>query len=278
VVEPSDVLPPSVHPDPRPREARLEDAFDRIVAEGVPRLRRSWHEQFVTGAVAGLEVALGILALIYVDDVTGSVALGGLAFSIGFLGLLLGHSELFTEGFLVPVATVAAGEARARDLLRLWLGTLVGNLAGGWLLALIAMRGFPELQATAITAANRYIDVGIGVRSFCLAVLAGSAITLMTRMHNGTDSIFGKIAASVAVAFLLAGVGLFHSILDSLLIFMALLTFHAPFSYLDWLGFFGWAVFGNMVGGIGLTTLLRLVRSRRRIFEQRQAADTPEPG
>ena len=37
-------------------------------------------------------------------------------------------------------------------------------------------------------------------------------------------------------------------------------TGHAPCGYLDWLG---WAVLGNMVGGIGLVTLLRLVRSRR---------------
>jgi formate/nitrite transporter FocA (FNT family) len=278
MVEPSDVRPPSTHPDPRPREARLEESFDRIVAEGVPRLRRRWHEQFVTGAVAGIEVALGILALVYVEHITGSPALGGLVFSIGFLGLLLGHSELFTEGFLVPVATVVAHEAKVRDLFRLWLGTMAGNLAGGWLLALIAMRGFPQLHAAAISAASRYIDVGIGIRSFCLALLAGSAITLMTRMHNGTDSVFGKVAASVAIAFLLAGVGLWHSILDSLLIFMALLTFHAPFGYLDWLGFFGWAALGNIVGGIGLTTVLRLVRSRRRLSEQRQAADTPGPG
>jgi hypothetical protein len=34
--------------------------------------------------------------------------------------LLLGHSELFTEGFLVPVTVVAAGKARVVDLVRLW--------------------------------------------------------------------------------------------------------------------------------------------------------------
>ena len=40
---------------------------------------------------------------------TGSLLLGSVAFSVGFVALLLGHSELFTEGFLVPVTTVAAG-------------------------------------------------------------------------------------------------------------------------------------------------------------------------
>jgi len=57
-------------------------------------------------------------------------------------------------------------------------------------------------------------------------------ITLMTRMQHGTDSVPAKIAAAVAGAFLLAGLQVFHSILDSLLIFGALATGDAPFGYL----------------------------------------------
>ena len=34
----------------------------------------------------------------------------------------------------------------------------------------------------------------------------------------------------------------------------------APFGYLDWLGTLGWACLGNMIGGIGLVTVLRLVQ------------------
>lgn len=87
-------------------------------------------------------------------------------------------------------------------------------------------------------------------------------ITLMTRMQHGTDSVLGKIAAAVAGAFLLAGLQMFHSILDSLLIFGAMIAGDAPFGYLDWLQWFGYTVVGNIVGGLGLVTLLRLLRSR----------------
>jgi formate/nitrite transporter FocA (FNT family) len=38
----------------------------------------------------------------------------------------------------------------------------------------------------------------------------------------------------------------------------------------DWLPWFGWVLLGNLVGGIGLTTVLRLVRSQDRIKEWRQ--------
>jgi formate/nitrite transporter FocA (FNT family) len=263
---------PPVSTDPEtPREEPIEKSFDRILEQGIPRLQRSLPDMLATGAVAGFEVAFGVLALLYVDNQTHSGLLAGLAFSIGFIALFLGHSELFTEGFLVPVTVVAAGEARLRDLAKLWTGTLAGNLAGGWVMAWIIDEAFPSLHAEAISTADHYVQSGIDAQSFCLAVLAGAAITMLTRMQQGTESDGARLLASISIGFLLAGVRLFHSVLDSLLAFIALDTGHAPFGYLDWLGFFGWVVLGNVLGGLGLTTLLRLVRSRDRIGDHRKA-------
>lgn len=267
------VRPPVTSDLDQPREEELERSFDRVIEAGRPRLQRAWLDVVATGMVGGLEVALGVLALLYVEQATNSSLLGGLAFSIGFIGLLLGHSELFTEGFLVPVAVVAAGEARVRALLKLWSGTLLGNLAGGWIVAWVINEAFPSLRHQAITSAAYYIQAGINGRSFCLAVLAGAAITLLTRMHQGTDSDGAKLVASISIAFLLAGARLFHSVLDSLLAFIALDSGHASFGYLDWLGFLAWVLLGNLVGGLGITTFLRLIRSRARILDHRNAND-----
>jgi formate/nitrite transporter FocA (FNT family) len=258
---------------PAGRDPEADAAFDRIVLEGTPRLLRTWPVTVVTGVVAGLEVGLGVLALLYVRQQTGSQALAGLAFSIGFVALLLGRSELFTEGFLVPVAVVVAKRARMIDALKLWTGILAGNLAGGMLIAWFAMQGFPQLHHEARHAAAYFVSEGWSLRGLALAILAGMAVTLMTRMHNGTDSMPVKLVASIAIAFLLAGLRLFHSVLDSLLIFFALQSGRAPFGYLDWLRFFGEAVVGNVAGGMALTTVLRLLQSRRRLLEHRLAAD-----
>ena len=83
-----------------PMEDELADAFGRIVSEGAQRLHRTWREVLTTGLAGGLEVATGVVALLAVYAATGSHLLAGLAFSIGFLALLLARSELFTEGFL----------------------------------------------------------------------------------------------------------------------------------------------------------------------------------
>lgn len=258
-----DDAPPAIEP-------KLDDAFTRIVEEGERRLGRDWIEMASTGVTAGLEVGIGILVLLVVEQRTGDKMLGGLAFSVGFLALLLGHSELFTEGFLIPVTTWAAKRARGVALLRFWLVTLVTNLIGGWIFTWFAIAGFPEIRATARQSAAQFIGAGFGVRSLALGVMAGAVITLMTRMQHGTESEPARITASVAGAFVLAGLPLFHSILDSLVIFAAFHAGHTPFGYFDWLKFLGWAVLWNMVGGIGLVTLLRLVRSRKRVAQDRE--------
>ena len=72
--------------------------------------------------------------MLTVYHATGSRLLGALAFGIGFIALTLAGSELFTENFLVPVNAVVAGQAKVRQLLRLWGGTLAANLAFGWIM------------------------------------------------------------------------------------------------------------------------------------------------
>src|SRR4051812_21358130 len=205
-----------------PAEDQLTQAFDTIVSEGAQRLHRTWREVLSTGLAGGLEVATGVLALLAVLAETGSHLLAGLAFSIGFVALLLARSELFTEGFLVPVTAVVARRASWPQLGKLWGGTLVANLVGGWLVTWLIMTGFPQLASTAIESARPFVTAPLDPRAVCLALLAGSTLTLMTRMQHGTTSDPAKIVAAVAGGFLLAGLSMFHSILDSLIIFSAL--------------------------------------------------------
>jgi formate-nitrite transporter family protein len=257
--------------DEAPAEDQLAEAFDTIVREGAQRLHRSWREVLTTGLAGGLEVATGVLALFAVLAETRSHLLGGLAFSIGFIALLLARSELFTEGFLVPVTAVVAKRASWPQLGRLWSGTLVANLIGGWLVTWLIIKAFPRLGSTAIESATPFVTAPLDLRAVCLALLAGSALTLMTRMQHGTTSDPAKIVAAVVGGFLLAGLQLFHSILDSLIIFAALHV-GAPFGYGSWLAWFWYTALLNMAGGLLVVTLLRLVRSKELIKEERQEA------
>jgi len=248
-----------------------DEALDRVILEGRPRLFRGTADLLATGTVAGIEVGVGVLALLVVVHETGSTLLGALAFSVGFVALRLGHSELFTEGFHVPVMVVVAGEARWTRLLRLWAGTLLGNLVGGWVFAWLVAVALPDLHGTAGVLSREFTGHPLGVRGFALAVLAGAAITLLTRMQNGTDDDVAKLVAAVAIAFVIVGGGLLHSVLDTLVVFVAVHAGEPGASLAVWLPWFGWVVAGNLLGGLLLTTVLRVVRSRERLGQWRRA-------
>jgi formate/nitrite transporter FocA (FNT family) len=145
------------------------------------------------------------------------------------------------------------------------------NLVGGWVVTGLIMAGQPKLRATAVEIASEYATFPVG-RAFALAVLGGMVITLMTWMERATESVPAKLAAAVSAAFLLVAATLNHAIVVSLLMFSALHA-GAPFGYLHWLAVAGLAAVGNIVGGCGLVTVLRLVQvGQERIEECRAEA------
>ncbi len=256
-----------------PVEDELVESFNRLVDEGGARLQRRFSVMFATGFLGGVEVGIGVVAYLAVLHETHNHLLAGLAFSAGFIALLLAKSELFTEDFLVPITAVASRAGSVGQLGKLWGGTLMANLLGGWLFMWVAMKAFPQWKETVTTSAEHFVHAPISLETICLAVLGGSTITLMTRMQHGTDSEPAKIAAAIVGGFLLAGLQLFHSILDSLLIFGAIHA-GAEISYVQWLGWFGYTLLFNILGGLLLVTSLRLLRTRDLIQKRRR--ESPE--
>ena len=248
-------------------EPEVEDTFERTVLEGRRRMSRGWSALIATGLVGGIDVATGVLAMLVVEARTGDKLLAGLAFSIGFIALTLARSELFTEDFLVPVAAVIARQSRFRSLTRLWSVTAAANLLGGWVFTYLIVTGFSEVADPAVEAGQHYIDLGLGWRAFALALLGGAVITLMTWMQHSTESMGVKIIPAVTTGFLLAGLQLNHAIVNSLLIFSGLHTHHSPYGYLDWAKTAGWAALGNIIGGVALVTMLRILQVPEKVME-----------
>ncbi|MDQ3352938.1 MAG: formate/nitrite transporter family protein [Actinomycetota bacterium] len=257
-------------------DEELRGTFQNTVDEAERRLSRSWPALLATGAVGGIDVGVGVMALLIVREATGNELLGALAFSIGFIALTLGRSELFTENFLVPVVAVVAHKATVGATLRLWGGTAATNLAAGWAFTGLMVVGLPELHEVAVEVGSHYPELGISTTSLASAIIGGAAITLMTWMERGTESVPGKLVAAIAIAFVLAGGRLNHAIVVSLEMFAALHS-GAPFGYADWLGMATWAALGNMIGGLALVTVLRLVQIGRTAVREERSRPLDEP-
>jgi formate-nitrite transporter family protein len=99
-------------------------------------------------------------------------------------------------------------------------------------------------------------------------MVGGMLITLMTHLQHATDSDGVRLVPAVAMGFVLGAGQVDHAIVASLVCFAGLQA-GAPFSYLDWLDVLWLAVAGNIVGGLGLVTLLRLLQVPHKVIEER---------
>lgn len=246
----------------------LQATLKESVQEGLFRLRRSWPSLLATGFVGGVDVSVGIFAMLLVKTNNGSDLLGGLAFSIGFIAIAMAGSELFTENFLMPINAVVIGRADWGQIGRLWFGTAVGNLVGGFVMVVVMMIGFPDLGPEAVESGTHFLEVS-AVQQFLSAVLAGIVITLMTWMML-LKPIGGKIVAAVAAGFVLNYGQLHHVVVASLEIFAGSFA-DAPYSLAEWVPLFFLMAVGNMVGGIGLVTVARLIQLGGDRVEQERA-------
>ncbi|WP_422117690.1 formate/nitrite transporter family protein [Brachybacterium sp. UNK5269] len=259
-----------------PVEDALVQEFENTVTEGANRLNRTWRALVITGLFGGIDVGIGLLAMLAVIDATGSKLLGGLAFGIGLYALRLAHSELFTEDFLVPINAVVARHGTWRQLLRLWVTTLVTNLAGGWAFTWLVVAGFPRFEDVLVETATSYLEDGLTLETGVLALLAGFTITLITRMSQGSDEGIATLANSLISGFLVVGLAMHHGALTSAIIFGAMHA-GADLAYLDWLLWFAWVIPLNMIGGLVILTIPRLVRTWELIRKERAAQDGTAP-
>lgn len=247
-------------------DAELRTTFQQSAEEGAARLKRGTGDLISTGILGGMDVSLGVLAFLLVLEATGSSTLAALAFAIGFIALLLGRSELYTENFLVPFAAIAGGSGTIWQLIRLWIVTLIMNMVGALILAWLVVLGFPHLWDTAVEVAAGYSEAGL-VEATALGLLAGITITFMTWTVHAAHSEFGRIVAVTIAAFLLSAGHMHHVVVISGEMFIALLTGQASFDLGDWARVASLATVTNAVGGLVLVTVLRFAQVGPRVIE-----------
>jgi formate/nitrite transporter FocA (FNT family) len=246
---------------------------ERAESVGSQRLDRSTLEVLVTSIIGGGEVSIGGLAAMTVlgavqtaapgIDLYPALALAGLVFPIGFLFVIVGKSELFTENFLIPVVAVLKTERTIGSLLSLWAISLLGNLVGcaGSAALLMAPDSIGEPIRRGYAA---YTDYKLGVSPlgvFISAIMAGAVMTTLTWLLLSVQETVAKMLVIGAAAYVLMAANLSHSIVSASILFVGFsLTQHSVGSVSVWLLI---ATAGNLVGGVGLVTLFRLAQAHQ---------------
>jgi formate-nitrite transporter family protein len=243
----------------------------QAVDEGERRLGRTLGGLFATGFAGGADIMLGVLALCATTGaVGGSVPspvahlIGSLAFGLGFVFLVVGRGELFTENFLIPVGATIARRASLPRLLRLWGVTVLANYSGiAVVAAIVATAGVVEpatLQAAAPTA-ERLVD-----RDFAAAllsgILAGAAMTLLTWLAHAAESDVARVLLALAIGYLLAIATMNHAVVGFGEIMLPMIAGTASLGLTSAAAALAAGLLGNLVGGLGLETLSRLMQAR----------------
>ncbi len=255
----------------KPGGKEASEIFKASVEVGQARLQRSWLEMSMSGLIAGMNVTFGIIASSYVAGATApfvganiSKIFGALFFPIGFVFLMIGKSELFTENFLVPVTAVIAKRGKITNLLKLWSLTLIGNMAGIFIFALVIASSLNQLVPSFVVShihsvANSYMSKSPFVMVLS-AIFAGWLITLMTWLLIASSGTFARIVIIWIVGFLIFLNSFSHIVVASSDILIAINT-GSHISYLSWLyPYVPLTIIGNMIGGLFFVTILQYLQ------------------
>lgn len=190
----------------------LDDKGPKTIAEtvaqsiGVAKANSPWVSLFVLGILAGAYIGFGGLFSASVTfDLPAGLGLGlkkligGAAFSIGLMLVVIAGAELYTGNSLM-VSSVMIGEVTWRRVLAKWSVVYAANLAGSLLLALLFYfsglwkAGGGLLGETAVKVAHAKVNLGF-MEAFVRAVGCNWMVCLAVWMALASRQVIGKIFA-----------------------------------------------------------------------------------
>ena len=248
------------------------EIYQRAKEEGRRRLTTPGLEQATTAFIAGVTIVFGIVAhavvvALVTPDVGSGVAqvAGALAFGIGLVFLVIGRSELFAENIFDPVAEVLHRRTAGifGRLGRLWVLSLVFNLAGGAVLLLIMLvdGALPSGAPSELVHVAEEVVHKKWSATLARAVLAGALVALLSYMLKATTSAVAKIALAYLVGFFLALGPFDHVVVSGLQVLYGVWS-TGSVTYVDWLANLGLAAVGNVAGALVLITFTHAVQAK----------------
>ncbi|MGB3683659.1 MAG: formate/nitrite transporter family protein [Rubrobacteraceae bacterium] len=265
----------------------VEEIYDAVEEEGRENLSRASLGLAFSGLGAGLNISFGALAMFSVAGMTGGVGLAAIAvYPLGFLMVVLGRTQLFTETTVTPVTVVLSGwkrkPRRVVNMLRLWFVVLASNLLG----ALIAAAAISYTRVLDAGAFEMLLHEVVGkmdnnaISTTLYAVYGGWVVALMAWLVAASRDTIGKAFVIWATAIVIPAGGLPHSVAGSAEVLIGVLA--GKVLWTDYLtGFLIPAVLGNTVGGVFFVTLLnyaQIIGSSKKTSFAYLSEEQAEPG
>ena len=235
--------------------------YKTILKEGQDELDRSSSALFWSGLAAGLSMSFSMigegLLKAYLPDAQWAKLIYGFGYSLGFLFVILGRQQLFTENTLTPILPLLQRKTwkRLKNVARLWGIVLGANLLGGLLVSLVIAHTHafePQVKAAFYELARTALEPSWDV-IMLRGVFAGWMIALMVWLLPFAQS--ARVGVIIIVTYFVAIGHFSHIIAGSIEVFT-----YAAAGRAGWLDVAGHYVLPTLIGNIagGLTLVAAL--------------------
>ena len=230
--------------------------YESIYIAAIDELERPAAGLFWSGLAAGLSICFSMvgegLMRAALPDAGWTSLVAESGYTVGFLVVILGRQQLFTENTLTPIIPLLRERNLATLLrvLRLWGIVLFANILGTFLFALLIanVEFFDDPTQAAFRSLGHHFLSMDWRHTLLGGIFAGWLLALMVWMLPYAES--ARIAVILIVTYVIGLGGFSHSISGSTETFYTIMTTDA--AWVDYFGFFLPALLGNIIGGVTL--------------------------
>lgn len=253
-----------------------DETFQRLTATADEEFSRTTRQLLFSGLGAGL--ALGV---VFLGRSAGAAAFhdyetlgANLLYPIGFVIVVLGRYQLYTENTLTPVTLVLTRVASLPSLLRLWAIVFVANVVGAFLIgAFIAIPGVLDspIRTMGADIAKHAFEIPV-FDLFLRGIIAGGLVGAMVWLTHAVREATARVWIIYGIFLLIPTAGLFHVITGFVEVVFGVYvgagSWGQAFAFLAAVGL------GNTLGGVVLVALLNFGQTReRRVPEGSELAE-----
>ena len=235
--------------------------YEVIRRDGEEELERPNRDLFSSGIAAGIMISFSVLgeAILrtYLPDSPSSYLVENIGYSLGFIAVIMGRLQLFTENTITTVLPLVHEPSWRilRRVLTLWTLVLLANVVGAFAIAsLFAFTPtIPDELRPAIEELSRHATGFPASEAFFRAIPAGILVAGIVWMLPQAES--ASFFLIVAFTWLIAAGDFTHIVAGS--VEMAYLMVQGQLAIGPAMGnFFLPVLAGNIVGGTAIFTML----------------------
>jgi formate/nitrite transporter FocA (FNT family) len=235
--------------------------YETIRREGEDELRRPAAALAWSGFAAGLSmgfclVAEAVLAA-HLPDAPWRPLISRFGYCVGFLIVILGRQQLFTENTLTVVLPVLLHKDRKTlfNVSRLWAVVLASNIFGTAIFAFVIAKiplFDPQVQQAFQDIGVAHLGASFGI-AFTRAIFAGWLIALMVWLLPGAEA--SRVVIVIIITYLVGLANLNHIIAGSTTMFYLVSTHTISWTQY-FTSFFLPTLLGNILGGVSMVAAL----------------------